>query len=110
MKTFLLGTACALLVACAQWQTGPEAPWRTWTCHEPASIRWRYLDANRERLQLRLGEQGTVWVLSREPATTGAYYAGSGVAFHMKNRDSLVYRLQDGQVLARGCNASLISF
>jgi membrane-bound inhibitor of C-type lysozyme len=101
--------AALLLGGCAHWQSGPDAPFMRWSCQSGNTIAWRYADANREAVDLKIGSSATVHRLRKEPATRGAFYSDGVIAFHDKGNEALVYRLADDRLLAHGCTASLIN-
>lgn len=104
-----LSVAALLLGGCGHWQAGPDAPFVKWKCQSAQGIAWRYADESRQTVELKLGNDGRVYTLHKEPATRGAFYSDGVVAFHDKRTGSLVYRIADDKVLAHGCSASLFT-
>ena len=109
MKGISMLLAALLLSGCAHWQAGPEAPFIRWKCQGQNDIAWRYADASRQVVDLKIGNSATIHRLSKEPATLGAFYSDGAIAFHNKGSEALVYRLADDRLLAHGCSASLIN-
>jgi len=109
MKGISMLLAALLLSGCAHWQSGPEAPFIRWKCQSQSDIAWRYADASRQAVDLKIGSSATIHRLRKEPATLGAFYSDGAIAFHNKGSEALVYRLADDRLLAHGCSASLIN-
>ncbi len=110
MKGPLLLAVAVLLGGCGHWQSGPGAPFVRWKCQSQQNIAWRYADAERQSVDLKIGNSEQVHHLRKEPATRGAFYSDGQVGFHDKGNQALVYRLSDDKLLAHGCSASLITF
>ena len=98
-----------LLGGCGHWQSGPDAPFVRWKCQSQQHIAWRYANAERNVIDLKIGDSERIHTLRKEPATHGTFYSDGVVAFHDKGNEALVYRVADDKVLAHGCSASLIS-
>lgn len=109
MKGISMLAFVLLLAGCAHWQSGPEAPFMRWKCQSQNDIAWRYADASRTAVDLKIGSSATIHRLRKEPATRGAFYSDGVIAFHAKGNEALVYQLADDRLLAHGCAASLIS-
>ncbi|QLF93965.1 MliC family protein [Pseudomonas sp. ABC1] len=101
--------ALALLSGCAHWQSGPDAPFVHWKCQSADDIHWRYADAQKRQVDLKIGTAGQAYRLRLEPSLQGRFYSDGVIAFHDKRDGSLVYRLADDRLLAHGCSASLIN-
>lgn len=110
MKGLIVLLAGAVLAGCAHWQSGPDAPFVRWKCQSQQNIAWRYADAGRNSVDLKIGDSEQVHHLRKEPTTQGAFYSDGTLAFHDKGNQALVYRLADDKLLAHGCSASLITF
>lgn len=108
MKGFLM-LAALLLAGCAHWQSGEDAPFIRWKCASENDIAWRYANAERDAVDLRVGDDARAYRLRREPSTYGTFYSDGVLAFHDKGAEALVYRLADDTLLAHGCSASLIN-
>ena len=59
MKGFIAVTALALLAGCSNFNlftpAEPTDSWTSWTCDSQAKVLWRYTDASREAVDVRLG-------------------------------------------------------
>lgn len=110
MKGLYVLIVGSLLVGCAHWKSGPDAPFVRWKCQSQQPIAWRYADAERRTVDLKVGNDPQVHRLRKEPSTQGAFYSDGVVAFHDKGNEALVYRLADDRLLAHGCSPSLFTF
>jgi len=106
----LLLVVALSLAGCGHWQSGPDAPFVRWKCQSQQNIAWRYADAERQSVDLKIGDSEKVHHLRKEPATRGDFYSDGLVGFHNKGNEALVYRLTDDKLLAHGCSASLITW
>lgn len=109
MKGLFIPLAALLLSGCGHWQSGPDAPLVRWKCQSQQNIAWRYGDAEKQTVDLKVGNSEQVYKLRKEPATRGAFYSDGVLAFHNKGNEALVYQIADDKVLAHGCSASLIT-
>lgn len=109
MKGLFIPLAALLLSGCGHWQSGPDAPLVRWKCQSQQNIAWRYGDADKQTVDLKVGNSEQVYKLRKEPATRGAFYSDGVLAFHNKGNEALVYQIADDKVLAHGCSASLIT-
>ncbi|MFC3608389.1 hypothetical protein [Stutzerimonas tarimensis] len=110
LKGLLLGGAVSVLAGCSHWDAGPDARFTRWVCEQPDFIEWRHPDAERQFIELRVGAEGQIQRLQKEPAIQGTFYSDGIIAFHDRGTDALVFRLSDDRVIARGCRASLFNF
>jgi len=110
MKRSLLLAVMLATGGCAHWTSGPEAPFMRWKCQGQSYIAWRYADAERRHIELKIGRDEQIHRLKKEPATRGAFYSDGVVAFHDRGNEALVYRLADDRLLAHGCSPSLFTF
>ncbi|QGZ28758.1 hypothetical protein GQA94_01280 [Stutzerimonas stutzeri] len=108
MRGLFIAFAALLLGGCGHWQSGPDAPFVRWKCQSQDNIAWRYADAGKQAVELKIGNSEQVHTLRKEPATHGAFYSDGVVAFHDRGNEALVFRLADDTLLAHGCSASLI--
>lgn len=109
MRGLFIPLAALLLSGCGHLQSGPDAPLVRWKCQSQQNIAWRYGDANKQTVDLKVGNSEQVYKLRKEPATRGAFYSDGVLAFHNKGNEALVYQIADDKVLAHGCSASLIT-
>jgi membrane-bound inhibitor of C-type lysozyme len=105
-RTSLAGLAVlmVLLGACAN-PPAPSDAWTRWVCDSQAEVLWRFTDASREAVDLRLGGDDIVHRLTHEPAGSGALYSDGRLAFHSKGEEGLVYRVANNDLIGRGCKA-----
>ena len=108
-KGFIALLAALLLGGCAHWQSGADAPFVRWNCQGQQHIAWRYGDAGKTSIDLKIGDSERIHALRKEPATRGSFYSDGVLAFHHKGNEALVYRVADDELLAHGCSASLIN-
>jgi membrane-bound inhibitor of C-type lysozyme len=94
----------ALLGGCAS-QSAPSDEWTRWVCDSQAEVLWRFVDADGESVDLRLGGGDIVHRLKQEPSGSGALYSDGMLAFHTKGDEGLVYRVADDDLIGRGCRA-----
>ncbi|MBE7374386.1 MliC family protein [Pseudomonas lopnurensis] len=109
MKGLSIPIMALLLTACGHWQSGPDAPFVRWKCQGQQHIAWRYANADRTAIDLKVGDSERIHSLKKEPATRGSFYSDGVLAFHDKGNEALVYRVADDELLAHGCSASLIN-
>ncbi|MCX2896296.1 MliC family protein [Pseudomonas mandelii] len=109
MKGIIAVTALALLAGCSNFNLFTPAEstdnWTTWTCDSQAKVLWRYADASREAVDVRLGGADQVYRLKQEPGASGALYSNDMLAFHMKGEEGLVYWVATNDLIGRGCKA-----
>lgn len=99
-----LTAALLLLGACAS-RPAPSDEWTRWVCDSQAVVLWRFADASREVVELRLGDDASVHRLQLEPTGSAALYSDDVLAFHTKGEEGLVYRVADDDLIGRGCKA-----
>ncbi|WP_028239161.1 MliC family protein [Stutzerimonas azotifigens] len=109
MKGLWLMAPLVLLAGCGHWQTGEDAPFVRWKCASDNDIAWRYANAAKTEVDLKVGSSERAYRLRREPSTYGTFYSDGVLAFHDKGAEALVYRVADDELLAYGCSASLIN-
>lgn len=109
MKGFIAITALALLAGCSTFNLFPTAEpnnsWTTWTCDSQAKVLWRYADAGRNEVDVRLGSADQVYRLKLEPGAEGALYSNDMLAFHVKGEEGLAYWVATNDLIGRGCKA-----
>lgn len=96
-----LAAAVVLLAGCAG--TPAEQPWSRWTCDSGAELNWRFADAGRDTVDLRVSGSDVVYRLQREPAASGALYSDAVIAFHAKGEEGLAYWVAGNDLIGRGC-------
>ncbi len=70
MKALLAVTALATLAGCSLLQPTQPAPadnWTRWVCDTQAEVLWRFADAQRDQVDVRLGGGDQVYRLKAEP-------------------------------------------
>lgn len=109
MKGLIAVVALALLGGCAQLDflhtAEPVEGWTTWTCDSEAKVLWRYADAARKEVDVRLGGADKVYRLKLEPGAEGSLYSDDMLAFHVKGEEGLVYWVATNDLIGRGCKA-----
>ena len=110
MKGFIAVALLALLAGCAQFDllrsSEPAAQgWTTWTCDSEAKVLWRYSDAARKAVDVRLGGADQVYHLKQEPGASGSLYGDDMLAFHVNGEEGLVYWVATNDLIGRGCKA-----
>ncbi|MBV4461548.1 MliC family protein [Pseudomonas sp. COR58] len=109
MKGLIAVAALGLLGGCAQLglfqPSAPADDWITWTCDSQATVLWRYTDAGRKEVDVRLGGGDQVYRLKEEPGASGALYSDNMLAFHIKGEEGLVYWVATNDLIGRGCKA-----
>ena len=104
MKGWFALAGFALLAGCAGRQA-PSDDWTHWICDSQAEVLWRFADASRESVDLRLGGGDIVHRLKREASASGALYSDGNLAFHTKGDEGLVYWASTDDLIGRGCKA-----
>ena len=66
---------------------------------------WRYTDAARKEVDVRLGGADKVYRLTLEPGAEGSLYSDDMLAFHIKGEEGLVYWVATNDLIGRGCKA-----
>ena len=109
MKGFIAITALALLAGCSSFNLFKPAEssdnWTTWACDSQAKVVWRYTDASRQEVDVRLGGADQVYRLKLEPGAEGSLYSSDMLAFHIKGEEGLVYWVATNDLIGRGCKA-----
>jgi membrane-bound inhibitor of C-type lysozyme len=109
MKGFIAVAALALLAGCSSFNLFKPAEstdnWITWTCDSQAKVLWRYADASRMEVDVRLGGADKVYRLKLEPGAEGSLYSNDMLAFHVKGEEGLVYWVATNDLIGRGCKA-----
>jgi membrane-bound inhibitor of C-type lysozyme len=100
---FALATL-ALLAGCTS-QQAVEDHWTRWVCDSQTEVLWRFTDAGKESVDLRLGGGDIVHRLKQEPSGSGALYSDGNLAFHTKGDEGLVYWAATDDLIGRGCKA-----
>ena len=107
MKGFIAITALVLLAGCSNFDLFKPAQstdsWATWTCDSQAKVLWRYTDAARKDVDVRLGGTDKVYPLKLEPGAEGSLYSNDMLAFHVKGEEGLVYWVATNDLIGRGC-------
>jgi membrane-bound inhibitor of C-type lysozyme len=94
----------ALLGGCAG-QPAASDEWTRWVCDNHTEVLWRFADASRESLDLRLGGGDIAHRLHQQPAASGVLYRDYALAFHTKGEEGVVYRVADDGMVGSGCKA-----
>ncbi len=106
MKGFAALMAFAVLGGCASFNQAPVATdWTHWTCDSQASVDWRYLDAGKNSVEVKLGGSDQVYRLKAEPGASGELYSDGVLAFHSKGDEGLVYWVATNDLIGRACKA-----
>ncbi|WP_210641689.1 MULTISPECIES: MliC family protein [unclassified Pseudomonas] len=109
MKGLIAVVALAMLAGCTQLgflqSSAPVDSWTTWTCDSEAKVLWRYADAARKEVDVRLGGADQVYHLKQEPGASGSLYSDDMLAFHVKGEEGLVYWVATNDLIGRGCKA-----
>lgn len=96
--------ATALVAGCASHEA-PSDNWTRWVCDSQTEVLWRFADAGRNSIDLRLGGGDIVHRLKREPSGSGALYSDGNLAFHTRGEEGLVYWVATDDLIGRGCKA-----
>ncbi|BAN46109.1 hypothetical protein PCA10_03770 [Metapseudomonas resinovorans NBRC 106553] len=104
MKGWLALAGFALLAGCAG-QREVSDDWTRWVCDSQTEVLWRFADAEKSGIDLRLGGGDIVHRLKREPSGSGALYSDGNLAFHTKGDEGLVYWVATDDLIGRGCKA-----
>lgn len=109
MKALMAVMALAALAGCSGWPTAAPEPaadnWTQWVCNTQAQVQWRFTDANRQAVDVRLGGGDQVYRLSAEPGASGTLYSDGVLALHTKGDEGLVYWVATNDLIGRGCKA-----
>ncbi|WP_277960563.1 MliC family protein [Pseudomonas sp. RIT-To-2] len=106
MKGFVAMMAFAVLGGCASFNQAPApADWAHWTCDSQATVDWRYLDASKNSVEVKLGGSAQVYHLKAEPGASGELYSDGVLAFHSKGNEGLVYWVATNDLIGRACKA-----
>ena len=108
MKALLAVTVLATLAGCSLLQPAQPAPadnWTRWVCDTQAEVLWRFADAQRDQVDVRLGGGDQVYRLKAEPGASGVLYSDGMLAFHTKDEEGLVYWVATNDLIGRGCKA-----
>ncbi|MES2818813.1 MAG: MliC family protein [Pseudomonadota bacterium] len=95
--------ATGLLVACSS--AVPVQPWTTWVCDSQAEVIWRFADAQRRQVELRLAPSETEYRLNAEAAVSPETYSDGVLAFQLQGEQGLVYWIATDDLIGRGCKA-----
>ncbi|AIR88360.1 MliC family protein [Pseudomonas cremoricolorata] len=106
MKALMAAMAVATLAGCSLLQ--PSAPsvadnWTRWVCDSQTEVLWRFTDASRSAMDVRLGSRA--YHLQAEPSGSGALYSDGVLAMHTKGDEGLVYWVATDDLIGRGCKA-----
>lgn len=107
MKGLIALAAVAALGGCSSFQgkSVAEDNWTRWVCDTKTEVLWRYADADRQQVDVRLGGGDQVYRLKSEPGASGALYSDGVLAFHAKGDEGLVYWVATNDLIGRGCKA-----
>ncbi|MDQ0737299.1 MliC family protein [Pseudomonas sp. W4I3] len=110
MKGVIALAALALLAGCSSMnmfdKAEPEGKWTTWTCDSKAEVNWRFANAARTEVDVRLGGSDQVYRLKQDVAASGVLYANDQLAFHTKGEEGLIYWTATDDLIGRGCKAN----
>ncbi|AOE82872.1 MliC family protein [Pseudomonas sp. TCU-HL1] len=104
MRAVFALAAMALVAGCAG-QQAPSDDWTRWVCDSQTEVLWRFADAGKESVDLRLGGGDIVHRLRQEPSGSGLLYSDGSLAFHTKGDEGLVYWVATDDLIGRGCKA-----
>ena len=104
MKGWFALAGTVLMAGCAG-QQAPSDDWTRWVCDSQAEVLWRFANADRSSVDLRLGGGDIVHRLKQEPAGSGALYSDGNLAFHTQGDEGLVYWVATDDLIGRGCKA-----
>lgn len=85
--------------------TGPGRQLDPLGLRHQAEVLWRFADAQRDQVDVRLGGGDQVYRLKAEPGASGALYSDGMLAFHTKGEEGLVYWVATNDLIGRGCKA-----
>ncbi|MGY2291522.1 MliC family protein [Pseudomonas sp. SDO528_S397] len=109
MKGVIALAALAVLSGCSSLnlfdKAQPSDTWTTWTCDSQAQVNWRFADAARSQVDVRLGGSAQVYRLKQDVAASGVLYTDGQLAFHTKGEEGLVYWVATDDLIGRGCKA-----
>lgn len=106
MKGLLALASLMLLSGCASMKASePAAPWTHWVCDSKAEIFWKYADAAKKEVDVRLNQSEQVFRLQASPGASGALYSNGVLAFDNKGSEGLVYWDATNDLIGRGCKA-----
>lgn len=108
MKALVAVLALAMLAGCTGLQSAapaPSAEWTRWVCNSGAELAWRFADANKDTVEVRLGAGDRMYRLSSEPGASGALYSDGVLAFQTQGEEGLAYWVATNDLIGRGCKA-----
>lgn len=106
MKGFIAVATLMLLAGCASMKDSqPVAPWTRWVCDSKAEVNWRYADAAKKTVEVRLNQSEQVFELQATPGASGTLYSNGVLAFDNKGSEGLVYWDATNDLIGRGCKA-----
>lgn len=107
MKGLIALAALTVLSGCASMMKAPEpvTPWTHWVCDSKAEIFWKYADAAKKEVDVRLNQSEQVFRLQAAPGASGALYSNGVLAFDNKGSEGLVYWDATNDLIGRGCKA-----
>lgn len=79
--------------------------WNHWLCDSRETLVWQHPQGNTEQVEMRLGNDRTVYLLKQEPAASGAFYTDGVLAFHARGEEGLAYWVATDDLIGRGCRA-----
>lgn len=101
--------ALVSLAGCSMFKVGPEpasnAAWTHWVCDSRATLDWRFADAKRKTVEMRLGGTAQIYRLTTEPGLPGASYTDGVLVFDNKGKEGLAYWAATNDLIGRGCKA-----
>lgn len=104
LATVALMTGCAVPNPFKASQTAPSN-WTTWVCDSHEQVLWKYADASKDQVDVRLGGGDQVYRLKQEVSGSGVLYSNEQLAFHTKGDEGLVYWVATDDLIGRGCKA-----
>jgi membrane-bound inhibitor of C-type lysozyme len=103
MKGLIALATLAVLGGCASMKAPQtSSTWTTWVCDSKAQVNWRYADAAKAEVDVRLNESDQVFRLTAEPGSPSLYSNGV-LAFQNKGDEGLVYWEANNDLIGRGC-------
>ncbi|BAP42836.1 MliC family protein [Pseudomonas sp. 21LCFQ02] len=106
MKGLIALAALAVLSGCSSFKSAaPADPWTRWVCDSKAEVTWRYADAARKAVDVRLNQSEQVFHLQAEPGAAGELFGNGVLSFARNGDEGLVYWSATNDLIGRGCKA-----
>ncbi len=98
-------TALLAVAGCSMLSPAPVGPWAHWQCDSRAELDWRYAEADRSVIEVKLGSSDRLYRLHAEPGTEGQLYSDGVLAVDLRGESGLVYWVATNDLIGRGCKA-----